>query len=357
MAVVMLSLAECAAAAPNLQDAFTISGVKAFRDHQSPHIFYYLKGEKRLFIRDKLPDFRYDVNRYIGNRQTGDTGTFSVRGVIRFQTSSEFLGTSLAEVADELAARFATNVELKAAPIAHAFNKLVYETITPVDDHENHGEIDGGLVTTVSEETEESPRQRFASQRQRFTIGLETLDANFFWENFKRENLILSLAYGWEVAGVIPDNEDGWTQSTYTVANTLPIEVSPEQYPSLFSKNELWQRVEVAHSNLMVMCYDFINLAKLNLYYVIVDIRFKTLGNRIYQESVKFMSDSHEYEQQIRFQLANDLEQGYEYRIHRLYMDGTRQGTDWQSANKPVLDVSMSIDELKVKETSTGEDT
>jgi hypothetical protein len=358
---VILSIVAPVSADPNLQDVTTIGGVKLFRDHQNKRVFYYLKAEKRLAQKDDLPDFHFDVNRYIGNVTTDDADAYWIRGVIKFQTSSAFIDTSYQALLDELSLRHGAGIDLRAAPVRDSYNKLVFETIADVEDGPNSGEFDGGLITSVDESGGEAPaenkRRRFGSDRQRFTIGLESLDANFFWENFDRDNLILSLAYGWDVSGVIPDEEDGWTESTYSVANALPIEVSPSKYPSLFARNELWQKVKFAHSNVMVMCYDFINVEETDLYYVIVELRFETLGKGRYQEKVKFVANSHEYEKRIRFQLVNELETGYEYRVQRLFEDGTSADLGWQVGDKPFLDISMTVDELEARQSSTGDNT
>jgi hypothetical protein len=235
----------------------------------------------------------------------------------------------------------------------------VYETVEPVDDHRNRGEIDGGLVTGVDETAgardDASVRRRFGSQRQRFTIGLEGLDASFFWENFQRDNLVLSLSYGWKVIGVVRDEQGDWKESTYVVGNALPIDVSPATYPSLFAKKELWQDVEVAHSNVTVMCYDFVNADESDLYYVIVELRFRTLGDRTYHDTVKFIAEEHTYEREVKFRLANELKRGYQYRVQRLFEDGTFVDLGWKDATRPFLDVSMTIDELAARHPTTGD--
>lgn len=343
-ALVGCGFALSAFALPDLQQARTISGVKIFRDHEDHRVFYYLKAEKRLATQGEEPDFRFDVNRYIGNTATEDLDTFWVRGVLKFRVTSDFFDTSYDELAAQLAAEIGGNIELRAAPVASSHNKLVYETVTPVEEGQDRGEITGGVVSTADDES--TTRQRLGSQEQRFTIGLDSIDANFFWENFERDNLILSLAYGWEVKGVKPTADGGWEDGTYTVANSLPVEVSPSTHPSLFKKNELWQRVKVAHSSVTVMCYDFINAGESDLYHVIVDLRFTTISDKTYREQVKFVAGSSEYERLVRFQLANDLEEGYQYRVRRLFEDGTTSDLGWQESDRPYLDVSMTLDEL-----------
>jgi len=189
-------------------------------------------------------------------------------------------------------------------------------------------------------------RKIFSSDAQRYTIGLTAHDAELFWQNFERDNLALSLSYGWSVKGVIKDASDEWVDSDYAIGNSLPITVSPKDYPELFKRNELWQRLQFAHSNLMVMCYDFINIENSDLYYVLVDVRFPTLRKQLYQESIKFTAGSGIYEKVIPFELANDIKEGYEYRVRRLSIDGQLTQSDWLKSSSAILDVSASESEL-----------
>ena len=328
---------------PDLQSVMSINETAVFRDHLVPNRFYYLKSAKRLIARDNKPDFSYSVNRYMGNVRTGDQDAFWVRGVIKFSVQNEFADTNYQQLKNELIQRYGKVVELDAVPVSTSYNKLVFSTITEDDQQKFSGELDAG---------DSDVKRIFGSRTQRFTIGVSGNDANLFWENFSRENLSLSLAYGWTIPGKVKSTEltsedEQWIDSTYQVNNTLPITVSPQQYPELFSKNELWQRTQFAHSGIKLMCYDFINLDESDLYYVNVEFRFKTKRDQFYSKSKKFKAGDEAYEADIDFALANDLKDGYEYRVRRLRLDGEMTQTDWQTSNSPWLDVSMTSAELE----------
>jgi len=346
-------------AAPDLQRVTKIDGVTIIGDHEDSRIYYYLKSEKRLSERDGAPDFRYSVNRYIGKKLTGDEDAFWVRGVIKFSAESHFQNTDLQRISDQLASRESHSVVLKSAPILDSYNTLVYATIAQNESEPFAGELSGGETTEFESDNEDDQalgQRVFGAQMQRFTIGLSGNDANLFWENFERNNLSLSLAYGWRINGVIKDQSDAWVPSSYQVSNSLPIQVSFEQYPQLFSKNELWQRVNFAHTGIKVMCYDFINLNNTDLYYVNVELRFMTLRGQHYTREVKFRADSDIYEQDIEFALANDTKDGYEFRIRRMTNEGEMIRTDWQSGTEAWLDVSLSGAELTEMEKATHEE-
>ena len=346
--LVFIGLVNWVHAAPDLQSAHNIKGVTIFADHQKPDTFYYLKSSKKLLWRDQAPDFHYLINRYIGNRKTGDEDVFWVRGVVKFTTITDFAELRYKDIVDQLEEKHAKTIHLIAAPVMDSFNKLVYATIKEEPGElRQEGEFEGGYSSESSSVNSDAGLTKiFGSRQQRYTIGLTSNDANLFWESFQRGKLNLSLAYGWVVSGVVKDESDGWLKSSYSVNDTVPIRVSMQEHPHLFTKNELWQKVQFAHSELTIMCYDFINLEKSELYNVTVDVRFETLRNQQYEDRVKFIANSDEYEKLVSFELINDIKQGYEYRVRRLSMDGTRTDTGWLQSNSAWLDVSLSVAEL-----------
>ena len=338
-----------AAAVPDLQNVQVLNGVTLFADHADNQLYYYLKSEKQIATRDSAPDFSYHVNRYIGKKQTGDADEFWVRGVIKFSAVSEFRNTDYQSLIDALSLQQGRKIKLESAPVKDEYNRLVYALIAQGEDDEFSGELESGRQSSeLDSDTagEHDVARRYGSLRQRFTIGVSGNDANLFWDNFARDNLSLSLAYGWTVSGMIKNEADEWVTSTYQINNTIPIDVSSKQYPQLFHKNELWQRLSFAHSTLKVMCYDFINLDESDLYYVTVDIRFETFNSRYYKEQVRFLADSDHYEVDVSFELANDIKQGFEYRVSRLTNEGKRTTGDWIRSKDAWIDVSLSSAEL-----------
>lgn len=347
----VLPIASPSYAAPNLQDVRKLPGMIVFGDHQRKDTFYYLRTVKRLAQKDNSPDFQYHLNRYLGHRQTGNKDEFWVRGVIKFGTTTDVEGVNYQETRDQLSIETKQQARLLAAPVIDSYNRLVYATIAS-DDGENgfSGEIEGGFVSESPGNLHSSSDAStlYGTLLQRYTIGLTALDAELFWENFQNDNLSLSLAYGWTVKGMILSSGDEWVASEYAINNTLPIVVSPTEHPQLFSRNELWQQLRFTHSNLVVMCYDFINAENTDLYYVLVEIRFPTLRGQKYHDSVKFTAESDEYESTLEFELANDIKEGYEYRVRRLSVDGEMTQTDWIANNSAMLDVSAPMTELTV---------
>ena len=350
VAGILVFMIATATAEPNLQTVATIDGIKVFEDHADPSVYYYLLSHRELGEWDNQPAFDFSLNRYIGRRQTGDEDSFLVRGLIQFETEESFGDSSYSALETELRRTANRPIDLRPAPVSRSYNKLVYRTIASDGGDSEAGEIEGGLVT--SDRDPDSVDARYAARHQRFTIGLEALDANLLWDSFHANALVLSLAYGWEVRGVIPsdtdDPEESWQTSTLMVADALPIRLSPKTHPKQFVLNELWQNVDAAHSEVAVFCYDFVNVDQADLYYVIVQLRFQTLSGRPYQRAVKFVSGDHRVERVIEFELANELAAGYQYRIIRLFESGERSETEWLSAQERALDVSLTEDQIAV---------
>ncbi|GHA17878.1 hypothetical protein GCM10008090_29490 [Arenicella chitinivorans] len=355
-AIAALTIIQPGQAAPNLQSARDLGAVTVFSDHQNPRLFYYVVANKALRERDQIPEFSYHVNRYIGKQQTGDAQTFWVRGVMKFATISDFGALSYAAVKTQLESELGHSIELLAAPIRSSHTELVY-ALVDAESGTGRVRINVGQGATLADDDElEAQNTRLGSRVQRFVVGLADHDANLLWENLMRENLSLSLAYGWLIPGVKQTMDDTWSSSTYQISNSLPIAVSPAEHPTLFRKTELWQRLSFVHSTLKLMCYDFVNLEDSRLYAVTVDIRFTTASGRPYTETLRFRRYDEAYERDVSFALANDLKQGFEYRVSRLSDDGVRQISHWQHANVAWLDVSLPIAELEFYQNTERDD-
>ena len=358
LSTLMLLNIGSANADPNLQNVTKYDGVVIFGDHRDPRQFYYLRSTKQLASRESAPDFHFILNRFIGTRQTGNSDEFWVRGVIDFATTLDSSKFSYAGMTEQLSQNGADRVKLVAAPVTDSYNRLVYATIEVEGGNVFSGSLEGGHMAEIDTQSGEQTDKQddpatgllYGSKKQRHTIGLSAHDANLFWENFEKENLSLSLAYGWQVKGLIQNVDSEWVDSTYSVDSALPILVSPTNYPKLFVKNELWQRVSYTHSKLLVMCYDFINIDDSDLYYVMVEVRFPTVRDQFYTETVKFIKGSDEYEKTINFELANDINKGYQYRVRRLTEEGERSQSEWLDSTRGFLDVSMLQSDLAIND-------
>lgn len=334
-----------AIADPNLNQRFEIDGVTLFPDQSKSGLFYYAPLGLRIAHRDGKPIFAYNVFRYVGRHETGDAGVFRVRGVLTFDAVRIENTDLLRKVLNKLHKR-RVNARLQPAPIKKFRSKLIYKTIEgdSKPDHSNNtqssnnnGVIEGGISKPIDVDQEGNWEERG------FTIGLKPKTTELFWDNFANNRLQISLSYDWKLLGVVPDEAEkgNWRVKTIDDTDTLPIEVSMRDYPSLFKRVETWQKLDMGHTNVVVLCYDFINEVVTDLYSVSVDVMFRTLRNQDYVETVKFTSSDDAFEKQISFRLAKDIDEGYKYRIHRIYKDGRVDTTAWKEFKGQQLDVTI----------------
>ena len=287
----------------------------------------------------------------MGKKETSDKQVFRVRGILSFAVKPSVSASLYQQVREELAKQNSGIVEVLPAPVKNFKSRLVYLIAGSDDVPESSGTIEGG----VSTETAESKSSGTGWSKRSYTIALMGIDADLFWQSFEQGRMILSLAYNWEINGVKPDNDSGWIASPYQISGTLPIDVLYEEHPNLFSRNEIWQTMSLAHTRLTVSCYDFINAIVSGLYKVTVEVRFLTERKQEYVERVKFQERDEEYERVIKFRLPKNLQGGYDYRVQRIYIDGKVDQSKWMRHDEALLDVSLTLSNLSSNPKQAGE--
>ncbi len=321
-----------AAADPDLSRAQQHGLLRVFPDHLDAGLYYYLRTGVQLAESAGTPLFRFDINRYIGTSKTGDSDAFVVRALLRF-TTEVHAEMNLAELREILQQNTRTPVRLEAAPVLSVHHALNY---AGVDD-----DVTQALSLSPAQVKTEQTAQKSTGFTQ-ITLAPQAHDAELLWNAFASGQTLMSWHSEWTVPGV-RRQDDGWQGGETIVAHDMPITLSSVTHPDLFSKNELWQRLKIAHSELMVLCYDFINQPDSGLYQVTVDLRFTTLRDQVYTESVRFRADTDVYEQTVQFKHAADLTAGFEYRVRRLHLDGRREDSDWQHSDQAILDLTQPL--------------
>ena len=283
------------------------------------------------------PEFLFNINRYIGSEITGDRGEFWARGVIKFATQVDSTSYGYSKIKGMLQKDFGPRIQLEALPVLNEHNRLQFAQISDGESEAERAEFDltaspERRVGRVSSET-----------KRRYSLRLNDHEADLYWQQFHANRLSVSLSYGWDIDGVIRDETGAWTPHHRSINDSLSIAVSPSIHPDLFKKSELWQRLTIAHSGIKVLCYDFLNEVIPDLYYTLVEFRFETITGRRYVRQLKFLADSDEFETDIDFELANDIKEGFEYRVRRLTVNGDVMQSDWTKHDKAWLDVSLPI--------------
>lgn len=328
-------------AAPNIGEPVVLEGAILFPDHVNNNVVYYLNKHLAIDHIDGEPDFRFMLNRYMGQSILGDREDFSVRGIIKFSVNPNSDGLRYTDLKSEAQSLYKKNIDLKPAAVKDSYRKLIYKTI---EESIGRDGLENRVIAQGEFEIKNNDSQLVQSnfEKEYFSLALQNNDAELFWNGFENDHLLLSLSYGSTLKGLELDKNGAWIEAEYSFDNSLPIKVSKELYPGLFKRIELWQDINAAHSSVTIHCYDFLNGGDDTLYRVDVDIRFKTPANKFYEQTVRFSATEDDYDRKIDFSLANDIQKGYEYRVSRLTMDGEKYQTDWMQAKGAFLDVSLT---------------
>ncbi len=352
--IALLFAASVSDAAPNLRAGFVVNDIKLYPDHKDPALLYYMPSPLRLSKINDKPVFRFDLFRYVGRKETGDSAVFRVRGVLTFEIERSERLSDYQALRAAVQRKYPRAV-LRPAPITGFESKLVYRTVESDRGRQSEtGSIEGGVskvidvkagISKAPNEEQTGPIGEGNWKRRRFTIGLRPRTAELFWRGFKENRLLLSLAYTWRVRGVVSDQKTNgqMRESTADLTDSLPITVSMTAYPDAFVKTDIGQVMEMGHTVLTVICYDFINETKPDLYSVTVEVMFRTLRGQDYVERVQFSENDESYEKEVSFRLAKNLGAGYQYRVQRLFRDGRHETTGWKRHHGQQLDVTYYV--------------
>jgi hypothetical protein len=321
-------------AAPDWSRGESLGDIRVYPDHQLRGTWYFEPGEIRLDIVDGHPDLHFKIFRYIGQRETGDTDAFSIRGVLTFGLKQEITHEAIAVARRVLEGRQGFKA-LQPLPLKQLDSTLVYAIV----EDDVSGEIAGGESATKAD------GEFTATWRRRtFTVALQPITAELFWSGFQDDRLQLSANYVWKSEGRVPKrNGPGWDVQFKEIANAVPIRASAEQYPDLFEQVDTWSRIPHDRTTVTVSCYDFIDEEPTELYRVVVELRFRTLRDQDYVEKLAFEQGDIEFEKSVSFKLAKDLSQPYQYRVTRIFdSDRPRDVTNWLEHRGQYLDVTMT---------------
>jgi hypothetical protein len=322
-------------AAPDWSSAEEVGGVPIYRDHIRRGRYYYAPAGFRLAYRDGRPDLQYRIFRYIGKRETGDSDAFDIRGILTFSMEQDIDYEALTSVKTKL--RQKAGFEwLRPLPIDHFSSALQYTVI----ETDVAGELDGGTTAEDIEDIDEA-----VWRKRVFMIGLRPRTAELMWDGFHDGRLQLSLGYVWTVKGEVRSSNDGhWESRERQFAGAVPIDVDARQFGDHFQQVDSWARIGFDKTMVSVSCYDFIDEEPTELYRVTVEIRFRTLRNQDYVEKVTFEHGELEFEKDVSFRLAKDLEQPYQYRVTRIFSsDRPIERTQWLEHSGQHLDITTAM--------------
>ncbi len=359
---------------PLLTERETIEGLVIYPDEKAAHIFYYVPGPIRLATTDDTPHFSFRRLRYVGTKLMGDQGTFRGRGDISFTVEFEDIGKQVRAARKTLKRRHRRAVLLP-IPVEKMEAELVYAVI-------EGGDVQRGerLATGLWAKPPKEPPKHGSSAGQweskSFEIALNPRTTQVMWEAYEKDGVLLSLNYAVIAGGVSDLNqlpreaqrrldklrrqvegegaefeepaEAELEEIARTVqAGAVEIKVSPTAHPECFTSVDLDAEMPAGYVFLEVYCYDFQNDPDSTIAKKTVEIRGYGIARGRPKVKVHFRrSTPDEAIQSVRFDLAVDLDKGYEYRIVDIDDDGHVEKGEWIAVKDwtGILDISKEFE-------------
>jgi hypothetical protein len=229
------------------------------------------------------------------------------------------------------------SARLSPLPIDSFSAELIYVAIDS-EGLESEGVVDAVASGDVADESESGGVQYWS--KRRFTLSLDPLTAQLFWDNFENDRLQISLDYRITSAGKKINGEGVWETDERVFGGAVPLRVSMQEHADHFSRMESWQLANRRRTDVIIMCYDFFEDGADDLYRVSIEVRFKTLRDQDYVESVRFESGAGESEQTVSFLLARNMDEPYYYRVTRIFKSKPTERSDWIEHQGLLLDVT-----------------
>lgn len=180
-------------------------------------------------------------------------------------------------------------------------------------------------------------------QRQSVSFALGTSQTTLLWSALESAGnlaLIADLVVITKGVRRLPSTLDGreYAETERLDRFSIPLEVSRDAHPSLFSLIHRADHQRFDYRRLDVYCFDFAESVD-TLLHVLVDVQLESPRGQIERHSLSF-SPVDEPMQSIEFRLPAHLEHQAQYRVTRLGVSGNRRITSWKEIEHEHLDIT-----------------
>jgi hypothetical protein len=309
VAFALLFLASGVQAAPNAGEYLDIEGVRLYRDHQKPWVWYPAPAAPTL-CQDHGPGYALDLFRYLGRSGTGDKNQYWVRGILSLHLKRSRPSGRLESIKQQLRRKTGGRLLIKSLPVKDS--QIQIHFADRKDRWQQNGRWQGGSLQLVLDETQ----------------------SQLLW---KADKTLLSLAVS-ETAAAVRRQDDQWAPSPIATQWTLDVPMS-QQHDQVYRKTDLAAQLGMAYNEINVFCFDFLEQTTPGLYAKELEVGFPS-GDRPLLERVRFDTGSN-YRQHVRFPLAKTTDEPLRYRIIETFDDGRRITGEWQRKHDEfMLDVT-----------------
>ena len=334
----------------------TLENIEVYRDLKNRNLFYYAPGDLKLALEaDDKPRFQLVEMRYTGSSAYGDNGEKRFMNVVQFSVAMQQVSAATLQLVKQQLNQ--TLTDLRPLPVRN-IDAFLVAPIGEGKDGSAYKKI--GKDGTFQAEGKEgaSGKNGFWTERT-FTLKLENHEAQLLWDQVLTGKLALSLGYAFyadmvqggkgdlEITGdsTLAHNfetatEDLLTMDTLAVtqlikADAFAIHVDVAKWPGVLKKIDINEGVPPGYAALEVRCFDFTNDLRPDLAVKGIDISAMGVGGQtVTLPTQKFLrSEPDLYAKQIRFPYAVKLTQPYRYRIIEYTVDGSKQISEWKTAN------------------------
>ena len=260
---------------------------------------------------------------------------------VEFQSQRDKLHTAKRD----LERRLRRQVTLLPAPVADMSADLIYSAVKEGETEEHSGVLSGGNWAGEEDATGEYWDVRT------FSIGADPYSTNLLWQTYHDGKVLLALSVSVTASGIqerrLPDGPEPEVTARTVFADTIRIEVSPDDFPSLFSSVDINERMPAGYTFLDVYCHDFSEgwSQEREISRVVVEIRGKAISGDHPVERISFEAEAPELvKQSVHFRFAMDLNAGYAYRVTRVGRGGNTTAGEWIEVAdwNGICDVSMT---------------
>lgn len=312
---VLIGLASIVQAAPDLGQYRDIEGVRLYRDHQKPSLWYLAPAAPVLRQQgDGAPDYDLTLYRYFGRKGTGDAGSFWARGVLTLGVERSREPAVSGRIRKALRHAGVRSPRLRTMPVSASRVTLLFADQSLFWEHGVRWQ--GGAVV----------------------LPLDTHMAQVLWDAVEAGQTQVSLSVDETLSGV-RQKAEVWEAAHAGLSWALPVAMDMAAHPDRFQRYDLGGRMKIGYTGLDVFCFDFLEGLENGLYAKIVEVAIPTRSRELV-ETVTFKDDG-EYRARIEFKLAKDLDRPYRVRILRVWEDGREEAGPWEEkTGETLLDIT-----------------
>ena len=332
-----------------------VNGITIFKDSADAQLFYYEPGELVLSRNDNgEPNFQFLDMRYTGSRCYNDQGDKNFMSLLQFDVEMEQITPQALKDIKKILNRPA--LQLVPLPISHLETKFVIASI--INNNDNKLEKEGALEINGNHGYSSSKtfwlRRTFVVKlnehesqllKQRLTSGMLGISLDYtYYSNFTKGK-------DYEVAGdselietlneKLKDVENS-IENKIVRSDAINIAVDVNKYPQTIRQIDLNEQIPPAYANTEIVCYDFTQELRPDLYMKIVEIEAESVDReKTISIETKFTRKHPDiYSKHIAFPFAVYVDTPMRYRITEININGEKKVTLW--INKP--ECSATID-------------